>query len=107
MNMNYGAEDAENFLGIENAEISPNTWQLMTCLNPLNMPIPKIPVSFFFLQNDESTSPRARLNPLGGGGGGFWPEGCIHPFPPPVESPPPQFWRALLTRPPQCFRGLY
>ena len=44
-----GAEGADTFLTIENGQFSPppNTWQMMTFLNPLDALIPKIPCSFF------------------------------------------------------------
>ena len=47
--MNSGAEGAEIFFGIENGQkkFSPNPWQMMTFLNPLNALIPKIPFSIF------------------------------------------------------------
>ena len=48
--MNSSAEGAEFFfLSIKNGQIffPPNTWQMMTFLNPLEALIPKIPFSFF------------------------------------------------------------
>ena len=43
-----GAKGA-NFLTIENGQLfpPPNTWPMMTFLNPLGALIPKIPFSFF------------------------------------------------------------
>ena len=47
--MNSGAKGAENFLSIKNGQIffSPNPWQMMTSLKPLDALIPKIPFLFF------------------------------------------------------------
>ena len=46
--MNSGAKGAENFLSIKMVNFfSPNVWQMMTSLNPLDALIPKIPFSFF------------------------------------------------------------
>ena len=47
--MNSGAEGAEIFLSIKIGQFffSPNPWQMMTFLNPLDALIPKIPFPFF------------------------------------------------------------
>ena len=44
-----GPKAPKTFLSIENGQIffSPNTWQMMVFLNPLDALIPKIPFSFF------------------------------------------------------------
>ena len=50
--MNTGAERADNFFEHQKWSkffFSPNTWQTVTFLNPLDALIPKIPFSFFFL----------------------------------------------------------
>ena len=74
---------------------SPNTWQMMTFLNPLDAVIPKIPFSFFvdFWVWVTSEAPEVSLGrilgvlsiePLLGGGG---PATGLYQPPPPIESP--------------------
>ena len=95
--MNSGAEGAENFLEHSKWSIfpPPNTWQMMTFLNPLDALRKKTIPIFHFLPNFGSGSPPgpgvslsrifggASIEPSGGG----WPEGCIDP-PAGDESPP-------------------
>ena len=47
--MNSGAKVLKFFSSIENGQmfLSPNTWQMMTFLKPLDTLISKIPFSFF------------------------------------------------------------
>ena len=70
------------FLSIQNGQFfSPNTWQMMTFLNPLNALIPKIPFSFFadfwvWVTSEARGSVLVgfwgsrQLSPFWGGGGG-------------------------------------
>ena len=96
--MNSGAEGAKIFFfKHENRSIffSPNRWQMMTFLNPLNALIPKIPFSFFaefwvWVTSEARGSVSVgiwgscQLSPLGGGPAG----GLYRPPPPPANENP-------------------
>ena len=73
-------------------KISPNTWQMLTFLNPLDALIPKIPFIFCrFLGLGHPWGPGVRLGRILGGPSiepflgerGIWPEGSIDPPPRP------------------------
>ena len=97
--MNSGAEGAEKFFEHQNGHFffPPNTWQMMTFLNPLDALIPKIPFSFFtdfwvWVTSEARGSVSVgfwgsrQLSPFLGTGG--LARGLYLPPPPPIESPP-------------------
>ena len=93
--MNSGAKGTKKILNIKNGQkfFSPNAWQMMTFLSPLDALIPKIPCSFFadfwvWVTSEARGSVSVgfwgshQLSPFGGGGGGLA-RGAASPPPPP------------------------
>ena len=100
------------FLSIENGLFfSPNAWQMMTFLNPLDALIPKIPFSFFarIFGSGNFRGPGVSLGRnlgvpsifFGGGDGGSSQRAVS--IPPPPRRPP--FPPELKARPPLCFQN--
>ena len=74
--MNSGAKGAENFFSALKMVIIflTKSWQMMTSLNPLNAPIPKIPFSFladFSVRVTSGARGSVSVGFRGGGGGGL------------------------------------